>query len=237
MNRKEFMKALQSALCDVSSEEKEEALQYYNDYLDDAGPENEQKVLEEWGSPEKLAESIRNGMDGKFEDGEFTEKGFSTGEERQCPVKRKETAGEEQEGCQTGKPDKRHRINGWKWLAIGLLCIFLAPVCIPAAMGLIAVIFGLILAAAAVIAAFIAVGIVLFAVGICVAVIGVGKVFAVPSAAAVLFGIGLIVSAIGALFVLLFGWVLVKFVIVLFRALVKLCRKPFHSAGKAGASE
>ncbi len=62
MNRFEFMQALERALYDVSAEEKEAALQYYNDYLDDAGPENEQSILEEWESPSKLAESIRSGM-------------------------------------------------------------------------------------------------------------------------------------------------------------------------------
>lgn len=36
MNRFEFMQALERALYDVSAEEKEAALQYYNDYLDDA---------------------------------------------------------------------------------------------------------------------------------------------------------------------------------------------------------
>ena len=82
MSRTEFMPALQGALVDVSSEEREAALEYYNDYLDDAGPENEAAILREWGSPEKLAESIRNGMDGKLENGEFTETGFSTGGEK-----------------------------------------------------------------------------------------------------------------------------------------------------------
>ena len=35
MSRTEFMQALQGALVDVSSEEREAALEYYNDYLDD----------------------------------------------------------------------------------------------------------------------------------------------------------------------------------------------------------
>ena len=30
---------------------------YYNDYFDDAGSENEEKVIEELGSPAKLAEN------------------------------------------------------------------------------------------------------------------------------------------------------------------------------------
>ena len=43
MNRQEFMKQLEMLLSDISQAEREEALQYYNDYLDDAGIENEEE--------------------------------------------------------------------------------------------------------------------------------------------------------------------------------------------------
>ena len=41
MTRVEFMNELRALLWDLSVEEREEALQYYNDYFDDAGAENE----------------------------------------------------------------------------------------------------------------------------------------------------------------------------------------------------
>lgn len=41
MTRTEFMKQLQDLLSDISKNEREEALQYYNDYFDDAGPGEE----------------------------------------------------------------------------------------------------------------------------------------------------------------------------------------------------
>lgn len=47
MNRKEFMERLERLLWNISDSEREEALQYYNDYFDDAGEENEAKVIEE----------------------------------------------------------------------------------------------------------------------------------------------------------------------------------------------
>ena len=59
MNRTEFMEQLEVLLQSISPGEKEEALQYYNDYFDDAGAENEQKVLEALGNPAKVAENIR----------------------------------------------------------------------------------------------------------------------------------------------------------------------------------
>ena len=37
MNREEFMAKLKALLGDIPAEEREEALQYYEDYFDDAG--------------------------------------------------------------------------------------------------------------------------------------------------------------------------------------------------------
>ena len=54
MNRTEYMRELDALLHGISKEEREEAMQYYNDYFDDAGSENEEKVIEELGSPAKL---------------------------------------------------------------------------------------------------------------------------------------------------------------------------------------
>lgn len=51
MSRKEFMERLEKLLWNISESEREEALQYYNDYFDDAGEENEAKVIEEPGEP------------------------------------------------------------------------------------------------------------------------------------------------------------------------------------------
>ncbi|MFQ7727129.1 MAG: HAAS signaling domain-containing protein, partial [Ruthenibacterium lactatiformans] len=45
MNRAEFMAALEAQLRDITTEERDEALKFYNEYLDEAGPENEAAVL------------------------------------------------------------------------------------------------------------------------------------------------------------------------------------------------
>lgn len=82
MNRADFMKRLKELLADVSPSEREEAIQYYNDYFDDAGAENEQSVIASLGSPEQLARTIRAGLADDGNKGEFTEKGFSGYEPR-----------------------------------------------------------------------------------------------------------------------------------------------------------
>lgn len=78
MNRAEYMKELAFLVQDVPDEEREEALQYYEDYFDDAGPENEEQVIAELGRPEKLAAIIREGARTGYEspDAEYTENGY-----------------------------------------------------------------------------------------------------------------------------------------------------------------
>ena len=67
MNRIEFMKQLESLLQNVSQTEREEALQYYNDYCDDDGPENEKEVIEALGNPARVAENIKRDLMGNGE--------------------------------------------------------------------------------------------------------------------------------------------------------------------------
>ena len=85
MSREEFMTALKAQLMDISAEEREEALQYYEDYFDDAGRENEAEVIRELGSPQRVAENIQNGFWHTEEEGEFTENGY---EDAWCAEKR-----------------------------------------------------------------------------------------------------------------------------------------------------
>lgn len=77
MSRWEFMRQLEELLSDISPNEREEALQYYNDYFNDAGRDNEQEVIVALGSPEQVAKIVREGLEDGGSQGEFTEKGFS----------------------------------------------------------------------------------------------------------------------------------------------------------------
>lgn len=76
MSRWKFMRQLEELLSDISPNEREEALQYYNDYFNDAGRENEQEVIKALGSPEQVAGIVRDGLSGNENLGEFTESGF-----------------------------------------------------------------------------------------------------------------------------------------------------------------
>lgn len=80
MTRLEFIKELESLLPDIPSEEREEALRYYNGYFDDAGEENEDEIIKELGSPERVAKIIKAELVSNEEErenrGYFTERGY-----------------------------------------------------------------------------------------------------------------------------------------------------------------
>ena len=58
MNREEYLYALYQCLISLSAEERAAAMQYYTEYFEDAGPENERQVIEELGSPQEVAKQI-----------------------------------------------------------------------------------------------------------------------------------------------------------------------------------
>ena len=59
MTRDEFMKELAYLLQDIQDEDKDDAVQYYTDYFEEAGPDKEAEVIQELGSPERIAAMIR----------------------------------------------------------------------------------------------------------------------------------------------------------------------------------
>ena len=68
MNRKQYLDELSFLLSDISDEERYDALSFYEDYFDEAGIENEEKVILELGEPSKVAAIIRDSIKGKYED-------------------------------------------------------------------------------------------------------------------------------------------------------------------------
>lgn len=76
MNKEYFLRELERLLSKLPEEERAEAVQYYRDYFEEAGPEREAEILRELGSPEMAAAQILDGLDGRTDSGEFTERGY-----------------------------------------------------------------------------------------------------------------------------------------------------------------
>lgn len=58
MNKEEFILELEKKLKRLPKEEKESAITYYKEYFQDAGIENEEKVIQEIGKPSQVASQI-----------------------------------------------------------------------------------------------------------------------------------------------------------------------------------
>ena len=58
MTRAEFLAALEQLLASLPEDERRDALAYYEDYLDAAGPEQEAQAIAELGTPEEVAQKI-----------------------------------------------------------------------------------------------------------------------------------------------------------------------------------
>lgn len=58
MNKHEYLTALNKELKKLPEDERKNAIQYYMEYFDDAGVENEQKVIMELGHPKDVANTL-----------------------------------------------------------------------------------------------------------------------------------------------------------------------------------
>ena len=108
MSRREFLAQLERLLWDIPVQEREEALEFYNNYFDDAGEENESSVIQELGSPGKVAAIIKADLgESRKEYGEYTETGYSDGifDDRDMP----ERAGADKKEKSTGSGEQTQR--------------------------------------------------------------------------------------------------------------------------------
>ena len=201
MNRAEYLAALRRALSVLPEEERASALRYYEEYFDDAGPENEAKAIAELGDPAKVAAQIL---------ADYRE---LTAVPPVQPIKEK----------------RRWRgINPWLLLVLALLAV---PIGGPLLLGVTATVFGVFAAVIAVIFAVLLVlyGIPLALVcgGAVLSVFSFG-LWLTPANALVTLGSGLAAFAAGILLGLLVIKLSILFVPPVFRAFIAVLRAPFH---------
>lgn len=231
MNRKEFLKELAFLLQDIDDDEREEALEYYEAYFDEAGIENEQQIIADLGSPERVAAIIKAGLDNQFEqDIEYSEKGMDNSNYKQSQeiieakiVSEKTEDNDKDNNHFRGNPD-RNRIL---LILIIIGALFLAlPVgggIFGLGLGFFGTVFGLSVA-------------VLFGGFICFAgaIMCIVKAFMVIAAYP---GAGLITMAAGlGLFALAFVFfyfarAIIKVIPVIIRGIINFCQNLFNRVG------
>lgn len=215
MNRIEFMEKLRRLLSDIDESEREEALAFYEHYFDDAGAENEQKVIASLGSPEKVAQTIKEGLnDADRAQGEFTENGYSGYGETKID--------------EVGSLEKKSKKAGnGKMILLLILAVFALPILGPILVGIASTIVGVIAACVAVLFALIGVGIALLVVGASAFAAAIGCLVVKPIVSLILFGGALLTIGIGILAMILGIWVVTKTIPTIIRFIVKTVSKLF----------
>ena len=170
MNRIEFMEELSGLLQDIPEEDRMDALNYYNDYFDDAGAENEKNVIAELESPEKVAAKIKA--------------------DRENP--------EDGQAGMSMEQDNKPWTNKWlKMILIVAIILVGCPVIVPVAIGLLAAIAGILIAAFAFFIAIVIGSIVLTAAGIGSMFVNIGAGLALFGAGMILIAVGAIGTVAG----------------------------------------
>ena len=216
MNRLEFMRRLEELLSDLSQSEREEALQYYNDYFNDAGAENEQEVLESIGTPEQLARIIKEGLEDNGAAGEFTETGDHN-----------ETFTEEKRN-EVVKKENGKRLSGGMIVLLIFLCIAALPMVAAMLSGLFGAGIGVLGGLLGLFIGTAAAGIGLFAAGIGLLIAGMVKMAVVPLAGICLVGAGILLLGLSMFFIWVTVWLWGTVFPWMIRTVVNLCRRLLH---------
>ena len=253
MNRIEFLSELEQRLSGIPEDERQSAIQYYADYLADAGEENEAEAIRELGSPEKVAESIKADYYGtEFDESRFDHKDYMEkyGQRSSQGTGSGNTSGGrpgadgygygQENGYGTGQENGQENGQGngpaqknAPWTSRGLkifLVILIAIVIWPVTLG----VAGIVLGVAAAIFFFFA-GLVIAAIAVMisggvVAVTGL-VLLAIPPAGMIVTGIGILLFVLGLIATV--GTVKLCMIVypAMIRGFVNLCRRPIY--GKA----
>ena len=206
MNRVEFMEELESLLADIPENDKLDAITYYNDYFDEAGGENEARVIRELGSPERVAAMIKEDLD----EAKVKE------DEKQEPLHQMN------EVISEAKQKKNI-----PWPMIVVLIIFASPILLGILGGVLGGIIGVFGALLGLFAAVLACALAFVICGSALMVLGIIKLVLSPAEGVLILGIGSLLLAIGILFSVLMAWIGFKWIPALFRVCIRGFQKIF----------
>lgn len=182
MNKSEYLNELRKYLKRVPKQDLDDALEYYEEYFEEAGAENEQKVIDELGTPKELAKRIII---------ECVDKNFSDDYESQEISNEVATS-----------DDKNKKKNLSPWLVLAaVFALPLSPIILALIIVALVVMFAMVIA---LISLFVSFGAMTIA-GLFTAIIGIIVLFVNPTGGLLMFGISLAIAAIGSiLFCLVF---------------------------------
>ncbi len=202
MSKTEFMNQLESLLQGIPAAEREEALQYYYDYFDDAGPENEREVIEALGTPARVAENIKRDLLG------------ASGDTRKAKVSdralmkygQEDARQDDSFGQSEAVYERRTEKEGMPAWAVAMLVtvlVFASPFLGGIALAVLGTILGLAVGWFCMIFCFGLAALILLVVLVALVVFGIVGFFVNPWAGMALVGGGLICGCLGLVFLML----------------------------------
>jgi uncharacterized membrane protein len=198
MDKQTFLRRLEEGLRQLPPEEREDILAYHREYFQDAGPEQEAKVIQELGDPDLLARRLLS---------EYGE---------QPPASPPPPPPSQPQP----EAPKKKRPSG---VLVAILAVLAAPIALPLAAALGAVAIALAVAALSVALALMAVIVGVLVTGFALVALGFSALLLYPPAALVVLGAGLVCCGLG-----LFGVMpVVRLIQAMFRGLANLFRKAF----------
>lgn len=234
MNRIDFMTGLNNLLADIPQAEREAAIQYYNDYFDDAGMENEEKVIRELENPGKVAEKIKEDLgidkDAVLRYWQAQQRVQTESAAQGQPVPGQPVQG--QPGQSQSVPGQSQNVgtDRVRKMTTGRIIAIICTA--PLWIGLIYVLGALIVALGGMVFGFACASMAVLAAGILMIVWSMGKMMISPPAGMIVLGTGFLLIALAfGFFFAVYG--LVKLIPLCGRAIGKFCRWLFGRGGRA----
>ena len=229
MSRNEFMEELGRLLYELPIVEREEAIRYYESYFEEAGADQEQVVLEELGSAERIAAQILRDYRMENGSGMYTEQGYKETENK-TNVPMQYESGEnkkENESAGSGITITKKGMSGGALVAVILLAILTFPIWISVIATAFGLLMGLFGAGIGITVGF-SVGGIACVIGAVVAfAMGIVKIFTVPVVGAGLIAMALILFGVGCLMIAAVAGI-IKLIIWIVKGIINLLSRIFH---------
>lgn len=255
MRKEEFLKQLEELLFDISEEERQEAMAFYRSYFEDAGDGNEEAILKELESPQKVAEAIKRDLgmvqvvsqeakdaDAEAQNGQSTWNAQSnqgawnaqSGQNAQGHCDANAEHSEEYYKNVNDTIEHLQKENKNSNTVIIVLGIVIAVLTSPVWIGILGGIFGTLIGVSAGLAGAV---LGLLGAGIGLIGVGIGCIFTGDAIVAIaLLGAGFIVLAIGMLVLIAAVWFFGGFLPWACKGIWKLCKKPFEKGKERAAA-
>ena len=215
---------MEMLLADISAEERAEAMAFYRSYFEDAGMGNEEKILAELESPEKVAEIIKRDL------GMVCTTGMKTDDAQSAQNTGYQNYTQNTYGTYANSEEAKReneRKNNTILVLVIVLGILTSPAWLGILTGLIGTIFGLSVA-------LIAITFAMFVVGIALVGAGLTMRVSVSVLAGIAFiGAGLFALAIAVLLLLADIEIFGRFLPWACKGIYRLCKKPFEKKKEA----